>query len=798
MFMTFIVVTMALCSGAGRVGMDGEVPRVPLLREGGSFWTPRLHAIRHGTLDANRHQSEITGRLANFDRAGAKLAGAAEAGKFEGLLFNDSDVYKMMEGWAWAVAAETDPARRAALDRDLDELIVRIRRAQLPDGYINTYYTLKEGLDKRFSREEWDHETYCLGHLIEAGVGHAEALGKRELLAMAIKAGDYLDRLYEDTEKGFSAPPGHQEAELALVRLGEFTGETRYVRLAKKLIDLRGRPHRKPDGTMYGPWGDYAQDHQPAAEQREAVGHAVRAAYFYAAMTDLARVGYPEYQPAVTALWKDITQRRVFVTGGIGPSGHNEGFTIPYDIPTRGAYQETCASIALCLFAHRMFELTGDASYMEQFETTLYNAALAGVSLKGDRFFYVNPMECTPGASGRGAAQRVEWFACACCPPNMLRFFGQLGRYAYGVRDGVVYVNLPVGGEATVAVPGGGVRIVQRTDYPWTGGVEATMHNTSGSSVTVAVRRGAGYERLTLAAGDEVTRRWEIPLPVTRVFADARVKASVGKVAIKRGPMVYAVESVDTGGPLGSVYLPSNAEVVEVMGLDGVPVLRAKAMRAKRSVAGKGLYELVPGTADAEPVELTMRPYFMWANRGPAEMRMWIPESPQFVDRIPETPASMAGVKASVSSRGNGDGPEAAHDGLASESSADMDIPRMTYWPRKGEKRGAGGKGGTEEWIQYTFDRPREMNGLSVLWFDDTGVGECRVPESCIAEYLEGNEWKAVPTMQNGEPGAVGVAKDQMNTLGFHAVMASSIRLRLVLREGFSAGVLEWTVTGPS
>ena len=315
---------------------------------GGAFWGPRLAVLRDATLTANRHQCDITGRIANFEKAACKIRGDAKPGEFEGLLFNDSDVYKMMEGWAYILGAEKDTAKKDALDKELDDLIAKVAAAQHPDGYIDTFYTLKVGVEHRHQAEENDHETYCMGHLIEAGVAHYEATGKKNLLNVATKAGDYLVGLYQPDK--FTAPSGHEEVELALVKLSRATGDGKYVKLANFIMDQRGKVHRKLDGTTYGPWGDYAQDHKPVAEQMEASGHAVRAGYLYSGMADLARLGRGEYKPALDSLWEDIVQRRGFVTGGIGPSGHNEGFTVPYDIPTASAYQETCASIATKLY----------------------------------------------------------------------------------------------------------------------------------------------------------------------------------------------------------------------------------------------------------------------------------------------------------------------------------------------------------------------------------------------------------------------------------------------------------------
>ncbi|MFO0962228.1 MAG: glycoside hydrolase family 127 protein [Phycisphaerales bacterium] len=591
------------------------VPATPAqVRLDGPFWGPRMEAVRGGTLDANRRQCEETGRLANFDRAAAALRGDAAPGEFQGLLFNDSDVYKMVEGWSTLVATEPDAARRAALQRDLDAVVARIVAAQRPDGYINTYYTLKAGLEHRLTKEASDHETYCIGHLIEAGVAHFEATGSRTLLDAAIRAAGYLRGVYG--EGRFTAPPGHQELELALVKLARVTGDAKWLDFAAELLAYRGRPHRKLDGTMYGPWGDYAQDHLPVEQQREAAGHAVRAAYMYSAMADLAARGHPEFRPALESLWKDIVERRIFITGGIGPSGHNEGFTVPYDIPIQGAYQETCASIGLCLWAHRMFLLTGEAKYMEQFERTLYNAVLAGVSADGRDFFYVNPMV------SQGKDRRQKWFACACCPPNVLRFLAGLGQYAYAVRGDTVFVNLYAQGTATLPVPQGSIRIEQRTGYPFDGGVHLEVTNDSPSPVTLALRavpglQGAqadGYARAAVPAKGTWSADWTIPLAPTRARTDPRVQASAGQAVLMRGPVVYAAEACDNGGSVEGLLLRDTDPVEVVTAADGVPALVAHAARAT--------------AAGTEPATITLRPYFLWCNRAPGGMRVWFPPQP--------------------------------------------------------------------------------------------------------------------------------------------------------------------------
>lgn len=745
---------------------------------GGAFWGPRLAVLRDATLTANRHQCDITGRVANFEKAAKKIKGDPKPGEFEGLLFNDSDVYKMMEGWAYVLGGEKDPVRKASLDKDLDALIAKIAAAQYPDGYIDTYYTLKVGIEHRHQAEENDHETYCMGHLIEAGVAHYEATGKKNLLDVAVKAADYLVGLYQPDK--FTAPSGHEEVELALVKLSRATGQDKYVKLANFIMDQRGKAHRKLDGKVYGPWGDYAQDHKPVAEQTEAAGHAVRAGYLYSGMADLARLGRAEYTSALDSLWDDIVQRRVFVTGGIGPSGHNEGFTVPYDIPTSSAYQETCASIALCLWAHRMFLLEGDAKYMEQFEKTLYNAALAGVSLDGKKFFYVNPL------ASKGGHQRSDWFGCACCPPNVLRFFGSLGDYIYAVRGDTVYVNLFMDSKATLTVGGKPVEIQQTTDYPWSGKIKLTVKNGTGRALKLAIRGNAGmsalpdkdspgdgYAMMSVAANENGGAEWEIPLPATRVYSDPRVKASLGRAAIMRGPLVYAVESMDNDGKIANVVLPPNAAITESKGADGVPILTAEGFRLTGGDDG-GLYRTGP---QLTPAKITLRPYFTWANRGAGQMSVWIPESAALLDPMP-----MKGLTITASYVGNGDGVDAMADKIIPEKSGDGSIPRMTFWPHKGGS----------EWVQYSFDKPRKIGKTSVYWFDDTGVGECRIPKACTVEYLDGKDWKPVPNTKNG---ALGVKIDQFNTTTFEAVTTTGLRLKIDLPDSpkLSTGILEWT-----
>jgi DUF1680 family protein len=793
---TVICVLLSLaCAASG--ALASPITPVPFTSVSlrGDFWPERMAAVRTGTLAANRHQCDITGRIANFERAAAKIGGNPDPGPYQGLLFNDSDVYKMIEGWCYLLTTEPDDANRASLDAELDALIATIAKAQHPDGYINTYYTLKAGIENRFSREQWDHETYCMGHLIEAGVAHFNATRKRTLLDVAIRAADYLNGLYG--KETFTVPPGHQELELALVRLSDTTGESKYLDLAEFLIEQRGRPHRTLDGTMIDPWGDYAQDHAPASEQREAAGHAVRAGYMYTAMADLAIRGRGDYRPALEALWDDVTERRIFVTGGIGPSAHNEGFTSPYDIPTHSAYQETCASIALCMWAHRMFLLTGESSYMDQFERTLYNAVLAGVSLDGSEFFYVNPL------ASRGGHARKDWYECACCPPNILRFLASLTQHAYAVKGDTIYINLFMPGSATVTVGGSPVVIEQQTRYPFDGAVRITVNSTLDREVIVAVRwpgwvgpiedgpivDADGYIRTAADPNVPHTFDMRIPMNARRVYADPRVKESAGRVAIMRGPIVYAAESLDNDRPVHAMVLTPDAPLSVVASggpRGGPPPIMSQALVAKNSDPSGDLYR--PGP-DLERAVLELRPYFTWTNRGPSELAVWLPESAQFLDPLPPK-----GVKVSTSYTGHGDGPMAMIDRIEPTSSIDHAIPRFTFWPHKGVATGgvAGPVAGESaepagrEWIALEFEKPRRLSEVSVYWFDDTGRGQCRVPKAWTVEALVNGAWKPITTTATP-----GIAKDTFNTARFDPVTTTGLRLKIDLQENFSAGVLE-------
>jgi DUF1680 family protein len=577
-----------------------------------AFWGPRLRTNRTTTVEANLRQCEQTGRIKNF-----AVAAGLEPGKHEGALFNDSDVYKVLEGVAYALAERRDPD----LEKRADHIIDLIAAAQQPDGYLNTYWTLVKPKE-RWTNIIHGHELYCAGHLIEAAVAYHQATGKHKFLQVAQKLADHISSVFGPDKKVDTC--GHEELELALVKLYWATDQPRYLDLAKFFLDVRGRADKRKL------FGDYAQDHKPIREQSEVTGHAVRAMYLYCGMADVgALTGDEGLIKAITAIWHDVVERKMYLTGGIGPSAQNEGFTVPYDLPNDSAYAETCAAIGMALWNHRMFLMTGDGKYADVLEREVYNGLLSGVSLTGDRFFYVNPL----GSVGKH--HRVPWFDCSCCPTNIVRYLPGIGERAYAVRGNGIWTVLYMGNTTTVALEGGKVRLHQKTKYPWEGDISITVEpekpfafdlylrlpSWCKESKTVTVNGEKvqdvsfekGYLKVgrTWKAGDMV--RLHLPMLVERVYADPRVKADVGRVALQRGPVVYCLEGVDNGEQVRNLVLPRGSRLDahwEKNLLGGVMVVTGQAL------------------AMARPVNFTAVPYYAWDNRAPGPMIVWLAEEP--------------------------------------------------------------------------------------------------------------------------------------------------------------------------
>ncbi len=756
----------------------------PQVRLTDTFWAPRLETNRVKTVPHNIETCEKTGRISNFTRAAG-----TEPGEFTGIYFNDSDVYKMLEGASYSLALRPD----RELERKLDEIIAKISSAQGKDGYLNTYFTLVEK-GKRWTDLPVKHELYCAGHLFEAAVAHFRATGKRSLLDVACRFADHIGATFGPGKK--SGVPGHEEIELALVKLFEVTGEERYLDLARYFIDERGR------GTDRKLYGEYCQDHMPIRQQREIVGHAVRAMYLYSGAADVAAYsGDKGLIDAMDRVWDNVVHRKMYVTGGIGALATNEGFSVDYDLPNDTAYAETCASIGMALWNYRLFLLHGDGRHADVFEQVLYNGLLSGVSLDGERFFYVNPL------ASRGRHHRQPWFDCACCPTNVVRFIPSVGGYLYALSGDALWVNLYASSEATITLGDGGqktaVKVTQRTSYPWDGGVRMTLEPEKPAKFAVRLRVPGWCEKLTCRLNDrlvddppvdrgyiELRREWAagdqidlaLVLSPQRVESHPAVKGNAGRVAFRRGPFIYCLEAVDNGGRVGDLVVPRAAALLpsdlKPNLLGGVVLLRTRGYRVKAADWARKLYQ---AAVESEEVDVVAVPYYAWDNRDPGEMTVWVPESTALAHA--SVPPSLAtGAKISASQVGKQDTLDAVNDRLLPLSSGDGTVPRFTWWDHKG----------TDEWIECSFPEAREVSRSEVFWFSDAARGGgCRVPSSWRLLYREGDAWHPVDN-----PSSYGVDGDRSNEVKFQTVMTNALRLEARLQPGFSAGILEWQLHG--
>jgi DUF1680 family protein len=597
-----------------------------------SFWQPRQTANREASLPHIYEWLERTGRVDAF-----KLQwwpGDPNPPH----IFWDSDVAKWLEAAAYSYAAVPDPQ----LDALMDKVIALMASAQQPDGYLNTHFTVVEP-GKRFTNLRDRHEMYCAGHLIEAGVAHFQATGKRTLLDIVSRYADLLDATFGRAAGQKRGYCGHEEVELALVKLYRVTGEQRYLDLSKYFVDERGQlPHyydiearaRGDDPAAY--WARtyaYVQAHLPVREQTEAVGHSVRAMYLYSAMADLAReTGDESLLRACERLWEHLTTRRMYVTGGIGSSGHNEGFTFDYDLPDLSAYAETCAAIGLVFWAHRLLNLTSDSKYADVLERALYNGVASGVALNGRGFFYENPL------ATQGNHHRQDFFDCACCPPNVARLFASLGQYFYSTDGADIAVHLYGQGSAKI----GDVTLRQVTEYPWDGRIRLEIEtqpatfeiklrlpdwcagwslSVNGQTVSPTLEKGYLCLRREWRSGDEILL--DLEMPVTYVRAHPLVASAVGRVALQRGPLVYCLESADHPGvSVHQLIAPKTADawtVEKSPDWEHVRLLRAEGLQFDW---GNALYATqVPAT---RPAALTAIPYCLWDNRAPGAMRVWL------------------------------------------------------------------------------------------------------------------------------------------------------------------------------
>jgi hypothetical protein len=762
----------------------------------------RLETNRRVTVPYVLDQCETTGRIRNF-----AVAGGLEDGGFQGIYFDDSDVFKAVEGAALSLLVKKDPV----LEARLDAIIEKIASAQEDDGYLYTIRTIGgerlEGAPgpARWSNLAASHELYNIGHLYEAAVAHHRATGKRTLLDVAIRSADLVDRVFGRKDGQIVAVPGHEEIELGLVELFSVTGEMRYLDLARFFIDMRGR------SDLRETHGSYSQDHLPVIEMDEPVGHAVRAGYLYAAMADLARHGdAPGTVAALDRIQKRLVSARISLTGGVGARRHGEAFGDDFELPNATAYNETCAAIASCLLHFRMFLLHGDGQYLDVLERTLYNGVLSGVSLEGDRFFYPNPLACDGvTAFNQGSSSRAPWFSCSCCPVNIVRFLPKIPGMTYALRGRDVYVNLYTASEARIDIAGEELTLVQNTRYPWDGAVALTTRLRKPVAFTLHLRipewaRGrplpgglyrydpAGRAEISLrVAGKEVPivldrgfavieRTWsdgdridlELPMMPRKVKARDEVAACRDRVALEMGPIVFCFEGCDNGGAVEDIVIPPASTPSASIQEEGTSLTATMAIPARR------LRREAEGRIVSDGIRATAIPYALWAHRDPGPMAVWMAAVPETARPRP-LPTLASRARASASHTFPSDTVAAIHDRIEPTSSGDPSLPRHTFWPRKG----------TTEWIQLDFEREAKVSGVEVYWFDDTGVGACRVPRAWSVHHLRDGKWEPIPGASDA-----GTARDRMNRVTFPPLTTSGLRLVIELQDGYSAGVLEWTV----
>lgn len=608
---TFLLMALVISinvSGKKRINNDFSQKNNPInfsqVKIDDNFWLPRLKTHAAVTLPACIDQCENkTQRIKNF-----AIAAGMEQGTFKGFVYDDSDLYKMIEGASYSLMNNANPE----LERKLDSIIAKIAAAQRPDGYLMTYFELGD-LTQRWTNMD-KHEMYCCGHLIEAGIAFYNATGKRSLLDVAIKYANHIDQTFGPGKRIWV--PGHEEIELALVKLYRVTDDERYLRLSHWLLEQRGHNN----GTWNQADRDYYQDLVPVKDLKKISGHAVRSMYLFTGMADYSSTTKDTtYIRALDRLWDNVIHAKMYITGGIGSSRENEGFSEDYDLPNEEAYCETCASVGMVFWNQRMNMLKGDGKYVDILERSMYNGALAGISLSGDRFFYVNPLE------SKGDHHRKAWYGTACCPSQISRFLPSIGSYIYATSpDKTVWINLYIGSETNVKLENNLIALKQETKYPWNGEVTIYIKPEQTQKFNFKLRVPEWCKKYTVAVNGKVihakvnlqylliSRKWKkgdkitfnMDMPVEVIAADSRVKADVGKRAIQRGPLVYCMEQVDNPDiDHAELNASTTFNIQEEKNLLGsVVTINAQT--------GNKTYQFIP--------------YYAWDNRQPGKMKVWV------------------------------------------------------------------------------------------------------------------------------------------------------------------------------
>jgi DUF1680 family protein len=756
------------------------------------FWAPKMEVNAKVTIPYILQKCKENGRIDNFLRAAKLLEGE----KMTEYPFDDTDLYKVIEGASYALQVQKNPS----LSLYLDSLISIIGAAQEKDGYLYTFRTVNAKKPHEWiGTKRWEkdsvlsHELYNAGHLYEAAVAHFEATGKRNLLNIAIKNADLLVRDFGYGK--VEVYPGHQIVELGLAKMYRATGNKKYLDLAKFFLEIRG-----PKGDPYN------QANEKVLQQKEAVGHAVRATYMYTGMADIAALtGDLAYLHAIDKIWDDVSSGKIYITGGIGATNNGEAFGDPFQLPNMSAYAETCAAIANVYWNSRMFLLHGDAKYIDILERTLYNGLLSGVSLSGDKFFYPNPL------ASMGQHARSPWFSCACCITNMTRFLPSVPGYVYAQSGNKLFVNLYMSNSASLTLPNAGkVHITQETAYPWKGLINLTVNPEKKGDFTIALRI-PGWARQEAITGELyrfesaekmpvnihingkkvaykvengyaiLKRQWikgdqikfELPMETQKVLANAQVTADKGRFALQRGPLVYCIEGPDNVDGLVqniSIAQQSKATVnYQPELLNGLYTISLDGMSNKRQLNSEEFL--------STPQQVKAIPYYAWANRGPSEMTVWIPYEKAAV--TPKPAPTIAALSTVTSSLKTTRMLKALNDQYDPADSKDASYPYLHWWPKKG----------STEFVAYTFDSEKTVSSSSVYWFDDGPYGGCRIPVAYKIYYQKNGEWLPVKVIAE-DP----IAKDKYNNIKFEPIKTMGLKLEVQLPQEYATGIHEWVV----
>ncbi|MBQ3657895.1 MAG: glycoside hydrolase family 127 protein [Bacteroidales bacterium] len=799
-----IFISLLISAAAFSVSAQhSDIKEVPFtkVKFSDKFWAERIETNRTVSIPSAFKECEKNGRFDNFAVA-AGIIKKEHQGDFS---FDDTDPYKVIEGASYSLAVHYDKK----LDHYLDSVINLIAKAQEADGYLTTCVTNKcTRLSGWWGTKRWEkinsHELYNSGHLIESAVAHYQATGKKNFLNVAIKNADLICKVFGAEEGKIHRPSGHPIVEMALCKLYKVTGKKEYLNMSKYFVEETGRC---TDGHHPS---EYSQDHKPILQQDEIVGHAVRAGYLYSGVADVAALtGDENYFNALCRIWDNMASKKLFITGGIGSRPQGEGFGPNYELNNHTAYCETCASIANVYWNYRMFLATGDAKYVDVYERALYNGVMSGVSLSGDKFFYDNPLE-----SG-GEHERAPWFGCACCPGNVTRFVASISNYVYATRNSDIFVNLYAESDAEITAGKNIVKLSQKTQMPWQGGVEITVEPKKQSEFTMLLRLPswandkpvatdlyrfvdkAGNYTLKVNGKDynaklqngylEIKKTWkkgdkislDFPMEIRRIKANDNAEDDRGKVALQRGPIVYCLEGVDNENSVFDKSIPQN----EKLSFNYEPQLLSGVV----TLSGKALQTLQDG--NVKTVNFKAIPYSTWNNRGNSEMEVWIAESPAYTRIKPSETIASKATSITLQAPIQKDAPEsAAVEGWAFGVNDQWEPLRSSYtakpyfywWLKFGSK----------ETLAYKFEEETLVSNVQLYWLEfEHYDGSFKVPESWKLFYKDGDVFKEVEYLS-----PCTVEKDCYNSVNFKPVKTTALKIEVQLQKGFSGGVLEWKV----